>query len=307
MTGPEEAGQPNETSPGRIERAKARADALKKAGAEILAREQERRESVRVVVEAFNRDRRFLGGLLSGGLAFRVFLWLLPLALVVVALFGGLIDLFDDPPEEVALEAGLSSAMAATVAQAVEGSERSRWYLLVIGLILLLWGGMGVVKAARLISGLAWSVPPQMNHNPLAASGVLSLAVLIVMAGHQLVIALLSGPFASDFLILTVETGLLVAVGVWTFNYLPHPVGVGWKRMLPGAVLFAVGLLVTRAVGIYFTNRLNRVDDLYGALGAASVFLAWLFIICRVWVAAVGLNASADEAIRSTPNHGDPA
>lgn len=308
MTGPEEAGQPDETSPGRIDRAKARADELKKAGAEILAREQERRESVRVVVDAFNRDRRFLGGLLSGGLAFRVFLWLLPLALVVVALFGGWIELFDEAPEDVAREAGLSSALAATVAQAVEVSERSRWYLLVVGLFLLLWAGMGVVKATRLISGLAWGVPPQMNHNPLAASAILSLTVLLVMVGHQLVISLLRGPFVSDFFVLTMETVFLVAVGVWTFTYLPHPDGVGLKRMLPGAVLLGVGVLVTRTVAvIYFTNRLDRVDDLYGALGVASVFLAWLFIICRLWVAAVGLNASAHAATRSMPNSGDPA
>ena len=38
-------------------------------------------------------------------------------------------------------------------------------------------------------------------------------------------------------------------------------------------------MLGTRVVTIvYFAGKLDRVDDLYGALGVASVFLAWLFI-----------------------------
>ena len=62
-------------------------------------------------------------------------------------------------PSDLARETGFSAAIAATVAQGVAASGDDRWYLLAIGLFFALWAGMGVVKAARLISGLAWGVP----------------------------------------------------------------------------------------------------------------------------------------------------
>ena len=34
---------------------------------------------------------------------------------------------------------------------------------------------------------------------------------------------------------------------------------------------------------VWFANRLDRVDDLYGALGVATVFLACLFIVAPCW------------------------
>ena len=114
---------------------------------------------MRTVLEAFDRDRRFAGGLLAGGLAFRVFLWLLPFSLVVVALLGGAASQFEEPVSDLARQAGLSAALAATVAQAAEASGQGRWYLLIVGIVFLLWAGMGVVKAIRLIAGLAWEVP----------------------------------------------------------------------------------------------------------------------------------------------------
>ncbi len=55
----------------------------------------------------------------------------------------------------------------------------------------------------------------------------------------------------------------------------------------------AVGFAALRIVTIvWFANRLDRVDDLYGALGVATVFLAWLFIVARLLVAGASLNAT---------------
>jgi uncharacterized BrkB/YihY/UPF0761 family membrane protein len=42
---------------------------------------------------------------------------------------------------------------------------------------------------------------------------------------------------------------------------------------------------------VYFAARLERVADLYGAIGLATVFMVWLFLIGRLVVAAMALNA----------------
>jgi uncharacterized BrkB/YihY/UPF0761 family membrane protein len=302
--------EPEETSadlestgerPGRIARARARAEKAKQAGAEILAREQAHRHSVRVAVEAFYRDRRFAGGLLAGGLAFRVFLWLLPFALVGVALLGGVASQLDESASDLARDAGLSAALAASVAKAVEASGQGRWYLLVVGLAFLLWAGIGVVKAIKLISGLAWEVAPSFGNNPLTSSVMVIVTAVTVLVIHRAAIVLLGGPFASDIFVIAMETALLAAIVTWVFWRLPHAPDARWLGMVPGAILVAVGVLATRVVTIvYFASRLERVDDLYGALGVASVFLAWLFILARLWVAGTSLNASGHVATRGS-------
>ena len=72
----------------------------------------------------------------------------------------------------------------------------------------------------------------------------------------------------------------------------------------PGRFLVALGFGILRIVTIvWFSNRLDRVDDLYGALGVATVFLAWLFIIARLLVAAISLNATLWHA--SSARRGD--
>jgi hypothetical protein len=82
------SSSPNDAM-GRIARARARAQEAKQAGARLLEREQTRRKWVRVAIEAYDRHRRFAGGMLAGGLAFRFFLWLLPFSLVAVTALQG--------------------------------------------------------------------------------------------------------------------------------------------------------------------------------------------------------------------------
>jgi uncharacterized BrkB/YihY/UPF0761 family membrane protein len=279
-------------SSGRIARAKARAEEAKRVGADMLAREEAHRFSVRVAVEAFNRDQRFAGGLLAGGLAFRLFLWLLPFSLVVVATLGNVATQLEQPASDLAQQAGLSAALAGTVAKAVDSSDEGRWYLLLVGVLFMLWAGIGVVKALRLISGLAWGVPPKMNLNPLASSAMVFVVAVAIIGAHLLSIGL-TGAFTSDLLVLVGESVVLVALTIWVFWNLPHFGEATWLNMIPGGVLVSVGILASRLVTSWFyADRLDRVNDLYGALGVASVFLAWLFILARLWVVGASLNAS---------------
>jgi uncharacterized BrkB/YihY/UPF0761 family membrane protein len=180
--------------------------------------------------------------LLAGGIAYRLFLWLLPTALFLIASIGLIADLSSRSPEHVAGDAGLGAALTVTIAQAVEQSERGTIYLLFLGVVLMLWAGRSVVKALRLTSAVAWRVRPPPLTNALAAS--------------------------------IIYTGISVA-------------------FLPGAIVFSVGTGVLRIVTqLYLADRLGRVDDLYGALGLAAVFMGWLYLIGRLLVAAFAVSAT---------------
>jgi uncharacterized BrkB/YihY/UPF0761 family membrane protein len=223
----------------------------------------------------------------------KLFLWFLPFALSVVALIGTLADRFDQPADDLARASGLTAVLADLVADAVEESTRARWYLVLIGIVLLLWTGLGVVRALALTSRLAWRLPGIPAINRLAGSvGVLGFVVAI-LALQWARSRLLGGPWWVDLLVLVTTMAVLVGLLLLLFIGLPHPEEVPWPALIPGALLMTVGLLIIRlATIVYFAPRLESAPDMYGGLGLAGVFLAWLYIISRLLVASISLNAT---------------
>ncbi len=245
-----------------------------------------------MALEFYERDQARAGGLLAGGLAFRLFLWLLPFALVGVTVLGVLISFSDTSAEDVARDAGLSAALASTVAQAVEGSRRGRVFLLLLGLVLLVWAGAGVVRALRVVSGVAWGIERGGGPRALVGSLVLSGVYALLLVAVAVASSFYGGPFTSDLLVSAGLLAVLAAVVAWAMSMLPHPT-VPWTAHLPGALVLAAGTEVLRVVTtVYFAGRLGRVADLYGALGLAAVFMAWLYLVGRLFVAGVSLNAA---------------
>ena len=66
--------------------------------------------------------------------------------------------------------------------------------------------------------------------------------------------------------------------------------------LLPGSLLVAVTITVMHAVSeLYLPDRLSRASQLYGAIGATVVTLGWFFILGRGIVLAMELNAAIYE------------
>lgn len=283
----------------RADAAKRRADDARRsieARAESL---RARHASVRLAYAAFESDRKQAGALLAGGIAYRLFLWLLPTALLLVGLVGLVADFSSRSPERVAQDAGFGAALAVTVSQAANRSGSGSLYLLLVGAVLTLWAGRSVVKALRLTSAVAWRVQP----SPLERSIVAALTFTAIAIGLMLLPSVLPflhrGPFGLDVIVeLVVLTGL-VALSVWMQSILPHPEDAPWKAFVPGAIVLAMGSVLLRIVTqVYLAGRLGRVDDLYGALGLAAVFMAWLYLAGRLIVASFAVSATrwrADE------------
>src|SRR5918995_3296733 len=79
---------------------------------------------------ALERETTAGGTLIAGGLAYRLFLWLLPFSLVVAAI-ASFWEL-EDPEglESSAEEFGLSASAARSMRQVIEDSAHGRWYFL---------------------------------------------------------------------------------------------------------------------------------------------------------------------------------
>jgi len=295
-----------ETAPGRIERLKERYATAKTRGLERLEAERERRASVRMAYDFYLRDRAFAGGLLAGGISVKLFLWFLPFSLSVVVVVGILSDWLGRPPKELAEQSGLLIAdLARMVEAAVAASERGRLYLAVLGIVLLIWSGIGVIRALGLTSRLAWGVTSTRPENKIAASLWTAGFVVAMLAIVGLTNRLQGGPWIVDVLVYVAATFAVAALHVLLLNALPRPEGLPWTVVIPGALLMTVAwLLIRLATVVYFTWRLERASDLYGGLGMAAVFLAWLYVISRALVASISLNATIwqrDEPVESGP------
>lgn len=272
----------------RVQAARLRVKSL-----DFIEVQKERRPTARVVFDFYERDRAFAGGLLAGGLSVKLFLWFLPFSLAFVVVVGTLSSLIDRTPEELATSAGLAAVLASIVGDAVSGSSQARLYLGLLGGFLMLWSALAVVRALRLVSRLAWSMPRAPHFNAfLAALGFsgLLLAIILVNVGAS---RLFGGSTGTDVLMLvaaTTASATLLALGL---NWLPRPEEVPWTAVFPGAIFTAGGFLVVRlATIVYLAPRLTSASELYGGLGMASVFLLWLYVLSRTLVAAISLNAT---------------
>jgi membrane protein len=240
--------------------------------------------------QAFDREMIHGGGLLAGGLAYRLFLWLLPIGLVSRSL--GWLDVNDDSVEGAAREFGIGAAAVASTYDAVETNPTNRYLLLALGLALLLWFSLGFVRALQLAYSVAWGVPRPKLLKPLWA--------VLFFNGLILTIAVASAALAW----LRAELGLLGIFGIAVTMVFQTAVAVlvmwllprraeRWQELVPGAVLIAIGAqLLSVAVVFYFAPKIGRSSELYGTLGTASVLLIWLYLIARLITSGAFLNAT---------------
>jgi uncharacterized BrkB/YihY/UPF0761 family membrane protein len=253
-------------------------------------------------IDAMERDRRAAAGLIAGGLAYRLFLWLVPLGLVISGGLGFWVDTDTKGMEEAAREFGLSAVAAQSATEAVQGESGRRWYYLLVGIALVVWFGAGVVRALRIAYAVPLGTPPGRLRRPLLAgacfTGLVVAAFAVSLATQWLRESV--GPIG---ILLTLALIVpFAAAGAWAMSLLPHRAG-HWSRLLPGAVIVAVGVQVLQlVVALYLAPKLGRSTQLYGTLGAATVVLLWLYIIARLVVAGAFLNAALAE--RHAPREG---
>jgi uncharacterized BrkB/YihY/UPF0761 family membrane protein len=247
---------------------------------------------VDAALEAGDLDRRRAGSLLAGGIAFRIFLWLLPAALFAAALVGLLRPTGGASPARVAQSLGLAASVASTVEEATRQSNRGAGALLAIGVVLMLYTSMSLVRALRVAHVLAWEVPFRRGA-PLPRDGAIFTAAIAATFAVDTGITYLRHEHVALSLLL-VPLSFAITGGAWLGLSMLLPHGEAhWRALLPGAALFALGHIVLQVATVYyFAPKLTKAPALYGSLGTAATLLLWLFLVARIIVAAAFLNAA---------------
>lgn len=279
-------GEVEPTAAGRTARWAGRADAVRTRVEAARASHA----SVDVGFIVIERDSAIGGGLLAGALAYRLFVVLLPSALLFVSGIGVYASTAHKSPSTVAKEAGLHGLIASEVASSA--SSRSRWIVFLVMLPALLYALAKLYRALAIVHAIAWTGSGRGVRTTAKGVVVVGGAILGSVATAAAVgwirrhEQLGSLPALAFYLVVAGSAWLAVSV------YLPH-LDARWTALIPGAVVVAIGLSFVNVFNVYVTTRLvENQANTYGALGIAAALLLSLVLVGRLIVVAAELNAS---------------
>jgi uncharacterized BrkB/YihY/UPF0761 family membrane protein len=245
----------------------------------------ERYEPTRYMLGAYYRFRRLNGSLLAASIAFRVFLFLVPMTLVGVGVAGYAASTGTDVGKS---SKRLGTALAQSLAAAGRDSKKSWWLLVVIGLFAALFAASSLFSALTRSSAQLWEM---WEHAPTGASKRLRF-----MGGLVLVIAFIA---VSRFVRSNLALGIMInlfgvaahlGLALVLLAFLPNR-ATRWVDLLPGAIVAAAGLVALDVFTVvWLPHKLASLSETYGTMGVAVAILGYLALLGYLIVAAILTN-----------------
>jgi membrane protein len=255
-----------------------------------------------VAALAKGRFDELQGGHLAGAITLAAFLSLFPLLLVAAAVLGFFSSERPDLTGEVlqALALPPEGDAADFVRDVITNAEQSRRAASVLGFLGLLWSGLGLVAALQYAYNSVWQVTGRgIKDRAVGLLWLLGAGLLFLGSfGLTALVKVLPAWLAPLQLVLAiiVSTGLFL----WASKILPNR-DVGWRALLPGAILGALGFEVLKIVGGYYVPKaISSSSALYGSLGVVFAILAWLLFFGRLVVYSSVLNVVLWERYHGT-------
>jgi membrane protein len=248
--------------------------------------------------KTFRRDASIGGSVLGAALAYRLFIWLLPLAFILVVGLGIVADTSDQNAGSLVKDAGLTGFIAGSIASS---ANRTHGWAAVVGLIsalvVLLYQTAALLRAARAVTALAWRLPVRPVRRPTRATLLFLCWILLftaTAASAAPLRAALGFPLGllSTLAVYSAMPVLYLALSWWL---LPHA-AKGWLELVPGAILFGCALaLIGLFNSLFLFPWLAQRQATYGVLGVAAGLLFSFFLFGRTVELAAALNAELAE------------
>jgi uncharacterized BrkB/YihY/UPF0761 family membrane protein len=243
---------------------------------------------VDVGLRIYQRDREAAGTLVGSAIAFRLFLFFIPLLLFAVGVLGFLAELIGNDDIEAT---GIAGTLAEQIDTALTQPNSTRWIATLAGLIGMALAGRTLTRVLVAASCLAWRLPVRVKASPRLIGAIIGLvfciglvATLVNRVRAELGLAVAGFSFLVAF-------AIYLAAWVLLSMLLPRATRDP-GALLPGAVLMALVLAGLQAVSqLYLPDRFDRASQLYGAIGTTLVTLGWFFIIGRSMMLSLSINA----------------
>jgi YihY family inner membrane protein len=241
------------------------------------------------------------GGYLCALVTYYGFLSLFPLLLLMTTTLGYL--LAGSPALQERLVASALSRFPVIGDQIGENvhSLQGSSLALIAGLLVGLYGGLGVAQAAQVALNRVWAVPRAARPNPFAGRLRGSLLLLIIGGGVVATTVLSTVTAGTDALGTDLGTGvriLLALAGVvvnavlflLAFRVLTAR-DVPVRQHLPGALLGAVLWQVLQVLGTYYVrNALQGASATYGLFGIVLGLVGWIYLGALIFVLTAEVN-----------------
>ncbi len=242
-----------------------------------------------LLTELIRRDKESAGGVTGSAIAFRLFLFFVPLLLFVIGVFGLISGFVSAHDVETTIGAGGGLSKQIRAAFAEPGA--ARWVATGLGLVGMLTAGRSLSKVLISSSAIAWRVPTPKK-TPMRTIG--TVAGLVCVMG---LMSILVNRLREDYGLGVAGPSLLLALVVYLVawigltNFLPHATPDPGAR-LPGSVLVALTIVAMQGVSeLYLPDKISRASQLYGAIGTTVVTLGWFFFLGRSIALSTEINA----------------
>ena len=244
-------------------------------------------------------------GALAALLAYRVFIWLLPLAVVVVAALGVYADETDSSAAGIVERFGLAGYFASSVAQtATSTSGGGRVLALVLGSLFLLYQTYALVRATSAVHSLAWGIRVVPVRRPTAATfSALALLLGALLAASTL--RTLPDRLGTLTGTLAVLAAYAVPSAAWLLasSRLPHRAS-RWTALVPGALVVGLAFALLHAFNVFLLLPwLESRQETYGVLGVAAGVLFTLYLLG--W--SISAGAALNRVLEDRRRHAEPA
>jgi membrane protein len=233
------------------------------------------------------------GVLLASATAFRLFLWLVPLALLIAGVLAALAVGHEIDLRSAVKTAGITGAASQHVVSALRDGNRSWVAAVAFGLVLFVWATRALTRTLAIVSAHAWQepLPKRRAGNVLRTTLLLDAVWIVVLAGSAGSWELQK--FGVGGAVLAVIGHGLLAAGAWfaISRRLPNR-AASWLDLIPGSLLFGYSFAVLNEVSrLYIPSRVQASSELYGSLGLAVTMLAWLLILGQITVLSAITNS----------------
>ena len=245
------------------------------------------------VVKKFGDDR---ASQLAALIAYYGFFSLFPLLLLFVTVVGFVIG--DDPHlRERLLDSALSQFPVVGTQIRRPGGLSGSPFALVVGIVGAFWSGTAVVAAAQQAMDDVWDVP--RVERPGIVTRVMRAFLLLLVFGTSIVASTFLGSTggaagwgAAALKLVALGGTVLVSVAVFAFAYRVLTVArVGWRDVLPGAIVAAVAWTILLMIGTWVVDRyISNAEEIYGFFAIVIGLLAWISLAAQLFLLAAEIN-----------------
>jgi YihY family inner membrane protein len=246
------------------------------------------------VTKKFGDDN---GGVLVANLTYTAFVTLFPLLLVFTTILG-LVAVYD-PGFKTAAENAVADqvpVLGHTLTSQVGTLKKSSVIGLIVGLVVTIWGSMGLAQAGLFTMGHVWNLPGPERPNFLTrvARSMMFLGLLAVGVIATTTLASLStygGNQPLSFLAFAEAGAAVVNAGMFVGAFrILTPRAVETRDLVRGAVIGGMLWTVLQVLGTYLVHHFLHSDSVYGEFASVLGLVAWLYLVARIVVYCAEVN-----------------